>query len=138
MIYVSMPNETTQAESGHVQSESDKETKSIECIQHIFQQVHDILHNSDTKYRKRHDHHQVPHQFQVLKKVWLHLQKEFLSRAHRKLCPLHYKPDTITKVLGDNSFELNVPPFLDLHPMFLVDFIQPYFQPLLDTSDIAK
>jgi len=37
-----------------------------------------------------------------------------------------------------NSFKLIIPPFLDLHPVFNVDHLQPYFPPLLDTSDIAE
>jgi hypothetical protein len=46
--------------------------------------------------------------------------------------------NTITKVLGDNSFELNIPPFLGLHPMFNVDLLRPYFPPLLDTTEVAE
>jgi hypothetical protein len=45
---------------------------------------------------------------------------------------------TITKVVGNNVFELNTPPFLGLHPVFNVDLLRPYFPPLLDTSEIAK
>jgi hypothetical protein len=45
---------------------------------------------------------------------------------------------TITKAVGDNSFELNIPPFLGLHPVFNVDLLRPYFPPLLDTLDVAK
>jgi hypothetical protein len=52
--------------------------------------------------------------------------------------PLHYGPYTITKAMGDNSFELNIPPFLGLHPVFNVDLLRPYFPPLLDTSDVAE
>jgi hypothetical protein len=40
--------------------------------------------------------------------------------------------------VGDNSFELNIPPFLGLHPVFNVDRLCPYFPPLLDTSDVAE
>jgi hypothetical protein len=40
--------------------------------------------------------------------------------------------------VGSNDFELNTPPFLGLHPIFNVDLLQPYFPPLLDTSEIAK
>jgi hypothetical protein len=40
--------------------------------------------------------------------------------------------------MGNNSFELNIPPFLGLHPVFNVDLLRPYFPPLLDTSDIAE
>jgi hypothetical protein len=87
---------------------------------------------------KCHDQHRVPHQFQVGDKVWLHLQKEHLTGPHQKLHPLCYGPYTITKVVGDNDFELNLPPFLGLHPVFNVDLLRPYFPPLLDTSEIAE
>jgi hypothetical protein len=40
--------------------------------------------------------------------------------------------------VGDNDFELNIPPFLSLHPVFNVDLLCPYFPPLLDTSDVAE
>jgi hypothetical protein len=51
-----------------------------------------------------------------------------------KSIPLHYGLYTITKAVGDNDFELNIPPFLGLHPVFNVDLLRPYFPPLLDTS----
>jgi hypothetical protein len=40
--------------------------------------------------------------------------------------------------VGDNYFELNIPPFLGLHPVFNVDLLRPYFPPLLDTSEVAE
>jgi hypothetical protein len=40
--------------------------------------------------------------------------------------------------MGDNSFELNTPPFLGLHPVFNVDLLHPYFPPLLDTSKVVE
>jgi hypothetical protein len=40
--------------------------------------------------------------------------------------------------MGGNDFELNIPPFLGLHPVFNVDLLRPYFPPLLDTLDIAE
>ena len=45
---------------------------------------------------------------------------------------------TITEDMGDNDFELNIPPFLGLHPVFNVDLLRPYFPPLLDISDVAE
>eukprot|EP00253_Pinus_taeda_P033938 PITA_33938 len=76
--------------------------------------------------------------FQVGNKVWLHLQKERLIGAYPKLKPLQYGPYTIIKAVGDNAFELSIPPFLGLHPVFNVDYLWPYFPPLLDTSDIVE
>jgi hypothetical protein len=80
----------------------------------------------------------VPHKFQVGDKVSLHLQKERLTGPHWKLQPLHYGLYTITKAVGDNGFELNIPPFLFLHPVFNVDLLCPYFPPLLNTSEVAE
>ena len=71
-------------------------------------------------------------------KVWLHLQKERLTGPNRKLRPLRYGPYNITKEVGDNAFELSIPPFLGLHPVFNVDLLRPYFPPLLDTSEVAE
>jgi hypothetical protein len=71
-------------------------------------------------------------------KFWLHLPKEHLTGPHRKLCPLHYGPYTINKAMGNNDFELNIPPFLGLHPVFNVDLLRPYFPPLLDTLEVAE
>jgi hypothetical protein len=39
--------------------------------------------------------------------------------------------------VGENYFELSIPPFLSLHPIFNV-VLQPYFPPLLDTSKVVK
>ena len=59
-------------------------------------------------------------------------------RPNRKLYPLLYGPYTITKVVGDNFFELSIPPFLGLHLVFNVDLLFPCFPPLLDTSEVEE
>lgn len=133
-----MPFAATHIDLAHVQFETDKANSFNEHIQHIFQQVHEILEKSNAKYKERHDQHRLPHKFQVGDKVWLHLQKEYLTGAYQKLRPLRYGPYTITKDVGYNAFELNIPPFLGLHPVFNVDCLRPYFPPLLDTSDIVE
>jgi hypothetical protein len=40
--------------------------------------------------------------------------------------------------VGDNAFEVNIPPFLGLHLEFNVDLLHPYFPPLLDNSEIVE
>jgi hypothetical protein len=40
--------------------------------------------------------------------------------------------------VGDNDFELNIPPLLGLHPVFNVDLLRTYLPPLLDTSLITE
>ena len=119
--------------------EVDKATRSIERIQHIFQHVHDILDRANAKFKQGHDQHaRVPHNFQVGNKFWLHFQKECLFGPHRKLFSLQYGPYTISNIVGDNAFELSIPLFLGLHPVFNVDLLCPYFPSFVNTSDIAE
>jgi hypothetical protein len=137
-INVSLPPTTAQTDSSPDHSMIEKATKFIESIQHIHQQVQEILQKSNAKYKQPHDQHRVPQRFQVGEKVWLHMQKERLINPHRKILPLRYGSYTITKDVGRNSFELNNPPFLGLHPVFNVDLLWPYFPQLLDTFEITK
>ena len=79
----------------------------------------------------------VPHNLQVGDKVWLHLQKERLTKTHQKLRPLRHGPYSSTKAMGNNALEHNIPPFIHLHQVFNMDHRRPCFPPLLDTSEIA-
>jgi hypothetical protein len=72
-IDVAIPFAVTSADSYPTPNEVDKSTWFIEQIQHIHQQVQDILQKSNEKYKKHHDKHRVPHKFQVGDKVWLQL-----------------------------------------------------------------
>jgi hypothetical protein len=49
---VALPLAATQADSSHAQTEADKATWFIERIQHIHQQVQDILQKSNAKYKQ--------------------------------------------------------------------------------------
>jgi hypothetical protein len=51
-IDIAMPFAATQDNSSHVQSEADKANNFIEHIQHILQQVHDILDRANAKYKQ--------------------------------------------------------------------------------------
>jgi hypothetical protein len=84
-IDVALPLASTHVEYSHAQYEGNKATKFIEKIQHIYQQVHDILKKSNANYKEFHDQHRVPHKFQVGDKVWLHFHKQCLTRPHRNL-----------------------------------------------------
>jgi hypothetical protein len=70
---VALPLENTLGKLSPASPKADKATWFIEQIQHIHQQVQDILHKSNSKYKKHHDQHRVPHKFKVGDKVWLHL-----------------------------------------------------------------
>jgi hypothetical protein len=92
-------------------------------MHNLQEQVHDILEKANSNYKKQHDQHWVPHKFQVGEKVWLHLQKDHLTGPYMNLRPLQYVNYTITKVVGDSSFELSKSHFLYLHPIFNVELI---------------
>jgi hypothetical protein len=78
-IDVSLPLLVTSIDSSPSPTKNDKATRFIERIQHIRQQVQDMLQKSNDKYKQHHDQHWVPRKFQVGDKVWLHLQKEGLT-----------------------------------------------------------
>jgi hypothetical protein len=71
-------------------------------------------------------------------KVWLHLLKEHLIGSHQKLNLLQFRPYTISKVVIENAFELSIPPFLGLHPIFNVELLQPHSPPLLDILEVVE
>jgi hypothetical protein len=135
---VSLPLVTTSTDSSPAPLEAYKYTPFIDCIQHIHQQVQDILQKFDSKYKQFHDQHRVLDNFQVDEKFWFHLQKERIIGPHWKLGPLCYGSYTITKDVGDNAFELNIPPFLGLHQVFNMALLRLYFPPLLDNSKIEN
>jgi hypothetical protein len=40
--------------------------------------------------------------------------------------------------VGENDFELSIPPFLGFHSVFNVELLEPYFPPLVDTSNVVE
>jgi hypothetical protein len=58
-------------------------------------------------------------------KLLFPLQKEHLTGTYRNILPLLYGNYTATKALGENDFELNIPPFLAFHLLFNVDLLLP-------------
>lgn len=41
-------------------------------------------------------------------------------------------------VVGENDFEISIPLFLSLHPIFNMELLCPYFPPLLDTLEVVE
>ena len=50
--------------------------------------------------------------------------------------PLRYGPYSILKQIGENSFQLDIPACLCLHPIFNVNVLRPYHAPLLEQNDL--
>ena len=49
---------------------------------------------------------------------------------------LRYGPYNILKQIGENTFQLDIPACLGLHPVFNVDLLRPYHAPLLEQNDL--
>jgi hypothetical protein len=45
---------------------------------------------------------------------------------------LRYDPFKILDEIGKKYVKMNIPPYLGLHPVSNVDWLQPYFPPLLE------
>ena len=73
LIDVAMSIVSTQEEYSHARVDANKAIRFVERIQRIHQKSHDILEKANTKYKKWHYKHRVPHKFQVGDKDWLHL-----------------------------------------------------------------
>ena len=78
------------------------------------------------------DRYKEDHTFQVGDRVWLYLPKERFKEKERKIKPLRYGPYLITENLGDNTFRLELPPYMGLHPVFNVDKLKLFEPSLLD------
>lgn len=90
------------------------------------------MEKAHKKYKEASDMHRVDHTFQVGDRVWLYLPKERFKEKERKIKPLRYGPYLITEKLGDNDFFLDLPPYMELHPVFNVDKLKLFEPSLLD------
>ena len=79
-----------------------------------------MLQRAYAKGKAQHEKHHIPHSFQIGDKVWLHLKKERFTGPYRKMKPLRYGPYSILKHIGENSFHLDIPTCLGLHPVFII------------------
>lgn len=90
------------------------------------------MEKAHNKYKEVSDRHREDHTFQVGDRVWLYLPKERYKEKERKIKPLRYGPYLIIEYLGDNSFFLDLPPYMGLHHVFNVDKLKLFEPPLLD------
>jgi hypothetical protein len=91
-IDVALPLVVTSNDSSPAPTEVDKSTQFIENIQHIHQQVQDILQNSNDKYKKYHDQHPVPHNFRSVTKFGCTCRKNALQDPIRSFSHLIMGP----------------------------------------------
>ena len=81
------------------------------------------------------DRRRVPHHFQVGDKVWLYLDKRrFKNKAHHKVKPIRYGPDTILQQIEENTFKLDLSAHLGIHDVINIDLLKPYDESTLETT----
>ena len=95
-----------------------------------------MLQQANAKSKAQHKKHRIPHSCQIGDHVRLHLKKERFTGPYKKLKPLRYGPYSILKQIGENTFHLDIPACLGLHPFFNVDLLQTYHAPLLEHNDL--
>jgi hypothetical protein len=86
----------------NIDKEVDKAEKIIDNIKHLQQQVHEILEQSNQKYKERHHKHITPQHFWICDKVWLHLQNGCLHRPNKKFHSLQSGPYSIMEAVVKN------------------------------------
>ncbi|XP_024200619.1 uncharacterized protein LOC112203956 [Rosa chinensis] len=70
--------------------------------------------------------------------VWLMLSKERLHGVGKKLKPIRYGPFKIFKKIGDNAFQLELPPYMQMYSVINAEYLKPFEPSLLDDDEDVK
>ena len=119
-------------QSAKEEAEHTKAFKFLESIQKTHKIVEEQLKKSQAKYKARHDKHRVPCNLKVGDLVWLHLRKERLKGEGRKLKPIRYGPFKIIAKYGDNAFQLDLPPYMQIYSVVNAEYLKLFEPSLLD------
>ena len=84
------------------------------------------------KYNERHDQHDVEKTFKVGDRVWLHLNKERLWGLVKKIKDLRYSPFEVLDKVEDNSYRINLPPYMHIYSIVNVENMKLYERSMLD------
>lgn len=105
----------------------------------IHQGVKEQLARSQAWYKGRHDKHRVDHKFQVGDKVWLHIRKHRMKGKGKKMRHIRYGTFIILSNIGDNSFHLDLPNYMQMYSVVNVENLKLYEPPLImDTEEVAQ
>jgi hypothetical protein len=81
-----------------------------------------------------HDQHRKDHKFNVREKVWLYLYKERLQGETKKLKPLRYGPFEIIEQVNENTFKLNITPYMHIILVDNVEYLK-LFEPSMPDEE---
>jgi hypothetical protein len=89
--------------------------------------VKDTLQKSALKYKENADKKRKEVHFKVGDKVWAFLRKERLPKGkYSKLQMKKVGPCSILNKIGDNAYEISLPPTLQISPIFNIVDLTPY------------
>ncbi|CAL2244419.1 unnamed protein product [Prunus armeniaca] len=125
-------NYDTLIEGGKEEEEHIRAQKFLERVRKIHTEVEAQLKRSQQRYKARHDKHRVPCNFKEGDLVWLHLGKERLIGEGKKLKPIRYGPFKIIKQIGDNAFQLELPPYMHMYSVINAENLKLFEPSLLD------
>ncbi|KAF5184174.1 Transposon ty3-i gag-pol polyprotein [Thalictrum thalictroides] len=123
-------------QTGKEEEEQGKAHRFLERISKIHGEVETQLKKSQAKYKTRHDKHRVEYIFKEGDRVWLHLGKERLKGEGKKLKPIRYGLFNILKKIGDNAFELDLPPYMHMYSVINAENLKLFEHSLLDEESI--
>jgi hypothetical protein len=93
------------------------------------------LKKSREKYKARHDQHRIKRTFRVGYKLWLQLNKERLQGPGKNINALWYSPFEVLEKVGDNSYKLNLPPYMCINSEVSVENLKLYEPSMLDQEE---
>ena len=94
------------------------------------------LESIQAKYKVIHEKHWVDHHFQIGDWVWLHISKDWIEGESRKLKPIRYGPFTILDQVGNNAFQLDLPPYMQMYSVVNLENLKLYELPMIVDQDV--
>lgn len=90
-----------------------------DLIAKVQEEVQQTLQNTTQKYKAHVDKKRKELHFRIEDKVWAYLRKERLPKGrYSKLYMKKVRPCTILNKMGDNAYEISLPPTLQISPIF--------------------
>jgi hypothetical protein len=100
--------------------------KHLQALEKAREEVQAALRMSKDQMRTDHiTQHNKPYKFKVGDMVWLQAKNVKVYQQLQKLGPKQLGPFTVTEVLSDLDYRLQLPPALKLYDVFHIDCLSP-------------
>ena len=96
-------------------------------MEETLEQTKENIEKAKARMKRQADRHrsQAP-DYEIGDKVWLSTKNLKLTRASKKLTERWLGPYDITKHIGDNAIELQLPRSMKIHPVVNISRVKPY------------